>query len=81
MEQLLVENLKSKWGPVLNCEGMEPIHDNYRQNVTAILLENQEKALKEEANVVNSITPKVHSILLLVSILSSSHSFVDQCLT
>lgn len=51
MEQLLVENLKEKWGPVLNCEGMEPIQDNYRQNVTAILLENQEKALKEEANV------------------------------
>jgi hypothetical protein len=51
MEQLLVENLKSKWGPVLNCEGMEPIQDNYRRNVTAILLENQEKALKEEANV------------------------------
>ena len=51
MEQLLVENLKDKWGPVLNCEGMEPIQDNYRANVTAILLENQEKALKEEANV------------------------------
>ena len=51
MEQLLVENLKSKWGPVLNCDGMEPIQDNYRRNVTAILLENQEKALKEEANV------------------------------
>ena len=51
MEQLLAENLKSKWGPVLNCEGMEPIQDNYRRNVTAILLENQEKASKEEATV------------------------------
>ena len=51
MEQLLVENLKKKWEPVLNCEGMNPIRDNYRKNVTAILLENQEKALREEANV------------------------------
>ena len=51
MEQLLVENLKKKWEPVLNCEGMNPIRDNYRKNVTAILLENQEKLLKEEANV------------------------------
>ena len=50
MEQLLVENLKDKWGPVLNCEGMAPIKDDYRRNVTAILLENQEKALKEEVN-------------------------------
>ncbi len=50
MENLLVENLKEKWEPVLNCEGMEPIQDNYRKNVTAILLENQEKALREEAN-------------------------------
>ena len=51
MEQLLVENLKKKWEPVLNCEGMNPIRDSYRKNVTAILLENQEKALREEANV------------------------------
>ncbi len=50
MEQMLVENLKNKWEPVLNCEGMAPIQDNYRRNVTAILLENQEKALREEAN-------------------------------
>jgi cold shock CspA family protein len=51
MEQQLVENLKNKWEPVLNCEGMEPIKDNYRRNITSILLENQEKALREEANI------------------------------
>ena len=51
MDNLLVENLKEKWEPVLNCEGMTPIQDDYRRNVTAILLENQEKALREEANV------------------------------
>jgi hypothetical protein len=50
MEQMLVENLKNKWEPVLNCEGMAPIKDDYRRNVTAILLENQEQALKEEVN-------------------------------
>jgi len=51
MEQMLVENLKQKWGPVLDCDGMAPIEDSYRRNVTAILLENEEKALREEANV------------------------------
>ena len=50
MEQMLVENLKQKWGPVLDCDGMAPIEDSYRRNVTAILLENEEKALREESN-------------------------------
>ena len=58
MEQLLVENLKNKWEPVLNCEGMAPIQDDYRRNVTAILLENQEKALREEANVTFGTGPQ-----------------------
>ena len=62
MEQMLVENLKNKWEPVLNCEGMAPIQDSYRKNVTAILLENQEKALREEANV--SGVDQVFSVLL-----------------
>ena len=31
MDNLLVENLKDKWEPVLNCEGMNPIRDNYRK--------------------------------------------------
>ena len=25
MEQMLVENLKQKWGPVLDCDGMAPL--------------------------------------------------------
>ena len=75
MEQMLVENLKNKWEPVLNCEGMAPIQDNYRKNVTAILLENQEKALKEEANTPlvlhqDLLTPMVHlAVLPLLTLL------------
>ena len=42
------ENLQEKWAPLLNCEGLDPIKDSHRRNVTAVLLENQERALREE---------------------------------
>jgi len=42
------EYLQEKWSPLLNCEGLDPIKDSHRRGVTAILLENQERALREE---------------------------------
>ena len=42
------EYLQEKWAPLLNCEGLDPIKDSHRRGVTAILLENQERALREE---------------------------------
>jgi len=47
-DNLLVENLRTKWQPVLEHADMPEIKDEYRKNITAIMLENQEKALKEE---------------------------------
>lgn len=41
-------SLQSKWQSVLEHDGLEPIKDPYRKAVTAILLENQEKAFSEE---------------------------------
>ena len=43
------EHLQEKWGPILDFEGVDAIKDAHRRNVTAILLENQEKELREEA--------------------------------
>ncbi len=40
--------LQEKWGPVLNHESMPEIKDPYRRAVTAILLENQERAVAEQ---------------------------------
>ena len=40
--------LMKKWAPILEHESMPAIKDNYRKEVTAVLLENQEKALREE---------------------------------
>jgi hypothetical protein len=42
------QDLLKKWQPILEHESLPGIKDNYRKEVTAVLLENQEKALKEE---------------------------------
>lgn len=46
---LLSENLEKKWAKVLDVEGLPKITDPYRRAVTAIVLENQQKALQEES--------------------------------
>ena len=45
---LNAEQELKKWAPVLNAEGAPAIADSYKKAVTAKLLENTEKALKEE---------------------------------
>ena len=42
------EALQEKWAPLLNADGQDKISDPHRRMVTAVLLENQEKALREE---------------------------------
>ncbi len=42
------EQLQEKWAPILDHEGSDKITDSHRRMVTAVLLENQETALREE---------------------------------
>ena len=42
-------SLQEKWQPVLEHTDLPDIKDPYRKAVTAVILENQEKALKEDA--------------------------------
>ena len=42
------EHLQEKWSPLLDYDGVDPIKDAHRRAVTAVLLENQEKFLREE---------------------------------
>ena len=42
--------LGEKWKPIIEHPSLPPIKDSYRKNVTTVLLENQEKALQEQAN-------------------------------
>ena len=41
--------LQEKWAPLLNYEGLDSIKDSHRRAVTAVLLENQEKFLREQS--------------------------------
>jgi hypothetical protein len=43
------EHLQEKWAPLLNYEGLDAIKDSHRRAVTAVLLENQERFLRESA--------------------------------
>ena len=42
------EALQEKWAPLLNYDGIDPIRDSHRKAVTAVLLENQERFLREQ---------------------------------
>jgi len=53
----LTENLEKKWSPVLDHEGLPGIKDSYRRAVTAMILENQEKAMAEESRQLNEAAP------------------------
>jgi hypothetical protein len=52
----LVEQLERKWQPVIEHDSLSPVKDNYRRAVTAILLENQEQALREDAAGPNTLS-------------------------
>lgn len=42
------ESLQKKWAPILEHKDLPAIRDNYRKAVTAVILEQQERALREE---------------------------------
>jgi len=42
------EYLQEKWAPILDYQGLDAIKDSHRRSVTATLLENQERELREQ---------------------------------
>ena len=42
------EHLQEKWAPLLDYQGLDTIKDSHRRMVTAVLLENQERTMREE---------------------------------
>ena len=42
------QHLQEKWQPVLDHPELPKIDDSYRRAVTTVILENQEKALREQ---------------------------------
>ena len=49
----LSEEIQKKWSPVLDHPDLGEIKDGYRKAVTAVILENQEKALQEEKSIIS----------------------------
>ena len=74
MQMYNTEHLQEKWGPILDYNGVDPIKDAHRRATTAILLENQEKELREEASflseqpTVNTQSSGVQQVSLLTQL-------------
>ena len=53
----LSEQLVKKWQPVLEHPELPKVKDNYRQAVTAVILENQERAINEDRAFMSEAAP------------------------
>ena len=53
----LSENLQEKWSPILEHSDLPKIEDNYKRAVTAVILENQEKAMSEDRATLEEAAP------------------------
>jgi predicted GNAT superfamily acetyltransferase len=49
----LTEELQKKWAPVLEHPELEAIKDPYKRAVTALVLENQQQAMRQESQALN----------------------------
>ena len=53
----LSENYQKKWEAILDHPDLPPIKDNYKRQVTSVLLENQERSLREERSALFEAAP------------------------
>ena len=53
--------LQEKWAPVLDHGDCDPITDNYKKAVTSILLENQEKVIRQERQILSEAVPTMNT--------------------
>jgi hypothetical protein len=51
------KQLMEKWAPVLNHEGSSPIQNQYKREVTAVLLENQEREMAKQQDALFEAAP------------------------
>ena len=72
----LAEEIQNKWSPVLDHEGLGKIKDTHRRSVTALMLENTERALTEAAahGQYQTLTETAYSSTTPVNAMGSSSS-------
>ena len=56
------QDLVKKWAPILEHEGVAPIQDKYRKEVTAVLLENQEREMGKSTEALNETFGQANSV-------------------
>ena len=56
------EQLQEKWQPVLNHPDLPEITDSYKRAVTAVILENQEKEMQEQKQMLSEADTSVASV-------------------
>jgi len=61
MQMFNAEHLQEKWAPLLDYQGLDAIQDSHRRMVTAVLLENQEVAQREERAFLSEATPTMNT--------------------
>ena len=57
MDGINSQHLMEKWAPVLDFDGLGEIKDSHRRSVTAQLLENQEREIRESAEFLGEASP------------------------
>jgi len=55
------QQLQEKWAPVLEHGDLPKIEDNYKRAVTSVLLENQERVIREERQILSEALPTVNT--------------------
>ena len=55
------EHLQEKWQPVLEHPDLPKIEDSYKRAVTTLILENQEKAMKEDRSFLSETAPTANT--------------------
>ena len=60
----LTEELQKKWQPVLEHPELDAIKDPYKRAVTALVLENQQTAMREGRQQLNELTKQISLRLL-----------------
>jgi hypothetical protein len=66
------DSLVEKWNPLLEHESLEKITDYHRKKCTAVLLENQQNAIREQhlneqhANAMGTVTLVILKLVLLL---------------
>jgi len=60
----LSESIQQKWQPVLEHPDLPKIEGAYKRAVTSMVLENQEKALREDAAFLSEAAPRVMQLVL-----------------